>query len=180
MRSRRAGNLAWKFIVSAVNLGREFRNYSPTWSSRAKKIARKKNETALTRAFAGKLSLYAISRESESGPRWADIGGKWHCWAGYVSPPWECNTYLETPDVVHRLGQISKSMEYANRRGNGTRPVVCDLHLLGTSPRRTPRKIAGARCGNPLGKWRPANIQRNIEEKEKICDNYIRNLIEIF
>lgn len=31
-------------------------------------------------------------------------------------------------------GQISKSTEYANRRGNGTRRlVVCDLHLRGTA-----------------------------------------------
>lgn len=71
-------------------------------------------------------------------PRYEQIGGKWHCWTCYVHE--ECNTDLETPDVVRRLGQISKSTGYANRRGNGT--AVCDLYLLAAPhPRRTSRKI---------------------------------------
>jgi len=121
---RCTGNLAWKCIVSAANLGREFRNYSSTWPSRAKKNSERK--MTLTDALAGKSLMYESRyRESPSRDGQILVGNGT---AGYVSPSWECNTYLETPDVVHRLGQISKSVEYANRRGNGTR--YCRLYAI--------------------------------------------------
>lgn len=44
--------------------------------------------------------------------------------------------------------------------GTGRDTAVCDLHLRGTSLRRTTRKITGARCGDSLGKRRLANIKK--------------------
>lgn len=94
-----------------------------------------RKKRAQTRAFVGKSPLY---RESPSRDGQISVGNG----TGYVSPPWECNTYLETPDVVHRLGQISKSMEYANRRGNGMR-FASSRHLSSSNTREKSRGLSG-------------------------------------
>lgn len=102
----------------------------------------------------------------DRGSRYGQIGGKWHCWSCYVHG--ECNTDLETPDVVRAWTDIEKHRICKSpRERNTTAGRVRFVSLRRCILAEHREKSRGS-----LEKWRFINIESKDSSKEESgCDN---------